>query len=432
MAKSTLGNTAQPICFLTEYEVEVDDDEYENMYGELVDEENIFGHRVTCPKNSDSTSVTIYFYYSAPTSEWYWDYNYGIAYSPIIPVVFSCDSNWKLATCLNQNFYEVDLTNRSNGWISMNVTLTRKLVKNERIVFGVYSERLGVASSRGEWNTPENTNCFYYYSTARRRNYNSDIAYISSSEFVQKSDSIYSDWEVCTYLEYINEVESVAYTRTVLGNVGARTSGSRKLNWKRTIPSIWNLSSRLNRKSVWKRNIFSNEILSAGAFRTNHLFRTANDSKSFFDSYSKRLFFFRRHEDQENITVQNYCSNRMKFEASDVFSFGDSLQQLLLIIRSVFSSGGALDSSSHIADYKRLPESVIDDEELIIRSGDNFRSFTDEVDFEALPFASRLFFRTVQTVMSFWDWLRGKIREANNVKSFYCPIWTEIEMECRI
>lgn len=122
----------------------------------------------------------------------------------------------------------------------------------------------------------------------------------------------------------------------------------------------------------------------------------------------------------------------MKVEYSDGFSFSDSLQQLLLIIRSVFSSGDVLDSSSHIADYKRLPESVVDDEELVLCSGENFRSFTDEIDFEALPFASRLFFRTVQTVMGIWDWPRGKIREANNMKSFYCPIWIEIEMECRI
>ena len=91
-----------------------------------------------------------------------------------------------------------------------------------------------------------------------------------------------------------------------------------------------------------------------------------------------------------------------------------------------------MDSSSHIADYKRLPESIVDDEELIIRSGDNFRSFSDEVDFEALPFASRLFFRTVQTVMNIWDWLRGKIRETNNVLTFFCPIDLEITMECRI
>ena len=122
----------------------------------------------------------------------------------------------------------------------------------------------------------------------------------------------------------------------------------------------------------------------------------------------------------------------MKVGNSDDFSFCDSLQQLLLLIRSAFSGAGALDSSSHVADYKRLPESFVDNEELIIRSGDNFRSFTDEVNFEALPFASRLFFRTVQTVMSFWDWLRGKIRETNNVVTLFCPIADEITLECKI
>ncbi|MCI7566531.1 MAG: hypothetical protein MST05_07505 [Treponema sp.] len=186
------------------------------------------------------------------------------------------------------------------------------------------------------------------------------------------------------------------------------------------------------RKSAWKRNATSSGHLTSAGFGSNHLFRAARDSKSFSDSSDKRIFFFRHHEDQKEITTKSYRSNRIKFETSDGFSFGDSLQQLLLIIRSVFSSGGALDSSSHIADYKRLPEAIVDDEELIIRSGDNFRSFSDEVDFEALPFASRLFFRTVQTVMNIWDWLRGKIRETNNVLTFFCPIDLEITMECRI
>lgn len=432
MAKSTLGNTAQPICFLTEYEVEVDDDEYENMDGELVDEQDVFGYRATCPKNSDSTTVTIYFYYHAPTSSWYWDYTYGLAYYPIIPVVFSVDSNWNLTECLNQSFTEITLSNRNDGWISMNVILKRKLVKNERIVFGVYSDILGVSSSHDEWNRPEETQCYYYWSNARRNNYNTAIAYVSSLEFIQKANCGFSDWEVCLYMQYENEVESVAYTRTVLGNVRAATANTRKLVWKRTLRPGGYLTSSLNRKVVWKRNSSASGILSAGAFRFNHLFRAASDSKSFSDSVSKRLFFFRRHEDQNEITARSSRSNRMKVEYSDGFSFSDSLQQLLLIIRSVFSSGDVLDSSSHIADYKRLPESVVVDEELIIRSGDNFRSFTDEIDFGALPFASRLFFRTVHTVMGIWDWLRGKIREANNMKSFYCPIWTEIEMECRI
>ena len=34
--------------------------------------------------------------------------------------------------------------------------------------------------------------------------------------------------------------------------------------------------------------------------------------------------------------------------------------------------------------------------------------------------------------MSFWDWLRGKIREANNVLTLYCPIADEITLDCKI
>jgi len=46
--------------------------------------------------------------------------------------------------------------------------------------------------------------------------------------------------------------------------------------------------------------------------------------------------------------------------------------------------------------------------------------------------ASRVFFRAVETVINFWDWLRGKIREANNVVTLFCPIADEIILECRI
>lgn len=431
MSNSIVGNSAEPTQLLAWYEVEIGDDEYEDIEGELVDEQDIFARRAIVPKNSNSTTVTIYYYYYSPKSEWFWDWMYGDPYRSVVPVVFAADSNWQLTQCLNASFFETSFTGQSDGWKALNVTLTRKLVKNERIVFGVYSDILGYAST-GEIDNFETTTSYFYFSRARRENYASQIAYISSPDFISQQRNIFNDYEICLYLQYENEIESVAYTRTVLGNVRAATANTRKLVWKRNIPSLWNLSSRLTRKTDWKRNASSDDVLSAGAFRSNHLARSASDSKSLSDSSSKRLFFFRSHEDQEGITAKSFRSNRMKIEYSDGFSFSDSLQQLLLIIRCVFSTGGALDSSSHIADYKKLPESVVDDEELVIRSGDNFRSFTDELDFEALPFVSRLFFRTVQTVMSFWDWLRGKIREANNVASFYCPIWTEIEMECRI
>ena len=122
----------------------------------------------------------------------------------------------------------------------------------------------------------------------------------------------------------------------------------------------------------------------------------------------------------------------MKIENSDSFSLSDSLHQLLLIIRSCYSSAESSESLRHKADYKRMSESIVDDEESVTRWGESFRSFTDKVSFEARPFASRLFFRTVQTVMGLWDWLRGKIREANNVITLFSPIYTEITMDSEI
>ena len=431
MSNSIVGNNGNPTDCLAWHEVEIGDDEYEDMEGELVDEQDIFARRAIVPKNSNSTTVTIYYYYYSPKSEWFWDWMYGDPYRPVVPVVFAADSNWQLTQCLNASFFETSFTGQSDGWKALNVTLTRKLVKNERIVFGVYSDILGYAST-GEIDNFETTTSYFYYSRARRENYASQIAYISSPDFISQQRNIFNDYEICLYLQYENEIESVAYTRTVPGNVRATTANTRKLVWKRNIPSLWNLSSRLTRKSDWKRNTSSDGIISAGAFRSNHIFRAASDSKSFSDLYDKRIFFFRSHEEQKEITSRNYRANRMKIENTDGVSFGDSLQQLLLIIRSMFSGAGIWDSSSHVADYKRLPKSVVDDEELIIRSGVNFRRFTDEVDFKALPFASRLFFRTVQTVMNFWDWLRGKIREANNVVSLFCPVHLEIELECKI
>ena len=431
MSNSIVGNNGNPTDCLAWHEVEIGDDEYEDMEGELVDEQDIFARRAIVPKNSNSTTVTIYYYYYSPKSEWFWDWMYGDPYRPVVPVVFAADSNWQLTQCLNASFFETSFTGQSDGWKALNVTLTRKLVKNERIVFGVYSDILGYAST-GEIDNFETTTSYFYYSRARRENYASQIAYISSPDFISQQRNIFNDYEICLYLQYENEIESVAYTRTVLVNVRAATANTKKLVWKRNIPSLWNLSSRLTRKTNWKRNASSDGILSAGAFRSNHIFRAASDSKSFSDLYDKRIFFFRSHEEQKEITSRNYRANRMKIENTDGVSFGDSLRQLLLIIRSMFSGAGIWDSSSHVADYKRLPKSVVDDEELIIRSGVNFRRFTDEVDFKALPFASRLFFRTVQTVMNFWDWLRGKIREANNVVSLFCPVHLEIELECKI
>lgn len=430
MSNSVFGNTAQPQEFITEWETEVDEDEYEDLWGEYVFDTFITGFRAVCPKNSQTTTVSFKYYYYAPTSEWYWEYNYNTPYSSVIPLVYSCDSDWKLSECLNQNYTETSFTNQTNGWKTVTATLKRKLQKGERIFCGLYADVLGFAII--EEADYETTSCYQYYSLEARRNYASQIAYFTSSNFLRRQRSLSSDYEVCLYVEYENEIDSIAYTRTVLGNVRPSTGNSRKMIWKRSLRPDGNVYSLLYRKTIWKRNESSSGNLASLCQRHNLLKRVNTSGLSAAEENSKRLFFFRFLEGQGYLNARSFRSNRIKIERSDGFSLYDNWQHLLLIIRSCFSSSEATESLRLKADYKRMQESVVDDEESIIRWGESFRSFTDEVEFEARPFASRLFFRTVQTVMGLWDWLRGKIREANNVVTFYCPIWTEIEMECRI
>ena len=372
MSNSIVGNNGAPQDILTWYEVEVDDDEYEEMEGELVDEQDVFGYRAICPKNSNSTTVTINYYYHAPTSEWFWDYIYGVPYRPFIPLVFAADANWNLTECLNASFYETSLTGQSDGWKSFNVTLKRKLVEGERIFFGLYSDIFGYVAT-GEIEDANTTMCFFYWSRARRQNYASQLAYVTSPDFIGQQRNIFSDWEICIYLQYENEPDGIFYTRSVLGNIGASGSFA-------------------GRSLGAKRNLLGNVAGSDSAMR----------------------------------------ALRKVILKTEAVGFTDNVQKLLLILRSCFSIGSLSGSVSNKSTYKRLTESSVENQEVLLRHGDNFRAFTDEANIEDVPLASRLFFRTVQTVLSFWDWVRGKIREANNVVTLFCPVYLEIELECKI
>ena len=56
MSNSIVGNNGNPTDCLAWHEVEIGDDEYEDMEGELVDEQDIFARRAIVPKNSNSTT----------------------------------------------------------------------------------------------------------------------------------------------------------------------------------------------------------------------------------------------------------------------------------------------------------------------------------------------------------------------------------------
>lgn len=367
MSKTLLGNNKAPVLFNTGHVSYVDDEEID-LEGEILEEEIIYAYRAICPKKSETTKVNISFYYYAPTSEWYWDYDYGSPYSPLIPVVFTADSNWKLKECLNKSLHEVSTNGRSNGWISMDVTLKRQLSEGERIVFGVYSDLHGYVAS--EYVNPKTTYCYLYWTRAKRKNYSSQTAYLSSSEFIKQEQDIFSDYEICLYLQYENQPDGISYSRSLTANAEINAIFSqRKLGAKRNVTNVF-----------------------------------------YFKSISQRFAQYRIYRTEK-------------------LSFTDFARKLLHIIRTFLLGITTSDSTKRTAEYKKSIASTASNFESVTRFGENFRSFEDKSNISALPFASRIFYRTVKTVISFWDWLRGKIREANFVVTFFTPVFLEIKLD---
>ena len=429
MSTTILGNNAAPQYLYTYYEVEVDDEEFENLLGEYYDEDSTMGYRATVPKNSASTTVQLVYYYKAATSSFMLDYYWGEDFTPIVPLVFSCNSNGVITELLNNSVSQVVVAGRSTGWINMNITLKRKLVKNEKIFFGIYGDIYSYALSSL---TPVNHNTQFNYCSTPRHQFPNPVAYVSSAQYIANNHFVDGDCEACIYLQYENAVESVAYTRSVGGTVGAATSNTRKAGWKRTLNQSGAIASSLSRKSSYKKSCSSSGMLTSSGFRGLHNSRSAQSGSGLSYFSSRKIAMMRQFENTGGITDTSLRSLFKRIVTEEDISFLDSLHQLLLIIRSCFSFSGITDETSRISNYKKEILSTVENLENVERSGENYRSFEDSAELDALPFASRLFFRACETVAGFWDWLRGKIREANNVVSFFCPIDLEIELECKL
>ena len=429
MSKTSIGNKEESSIFYTDYEIELDDDEHEDIEGDVIIEQEILGYQAVCPKGSQTTSVKIFYYILQPKTEWYWDYAYGTDLPPLVPVVFAADSTWRLTECLNATFEEIPQAGRQNGWIEMNVTLKRRLVKNENIVFGVYSDT--IVANGSDFNDYDKY-YFNYYSKSKRINYTSPIAYVSSNEFLLNQKCYSSDQETCIFLEYENETEAMAYTRTVLGNVSPSSLTTRKSNWKRPISTIGVIDSATIRKGFYKKNCNSTFQTTEAATRKVHNYRLLQFGKRFTDKTSRKHYILRW---LENTNSLNDLSQRLftkRITASDELSFLDFVRNLHVIICTCFSRNKASDKTTRLTDYKKKITSLVDDSECVTRTGSYYKSLEDSATLDAMPFASRLFYRAVKTVMNFWDWLRGKIRETNNVITIFCPVDLEIKLECKV
>ena len=197
--------------------------------------------------------------------------------------------------------------------------------------------------------------------------------------------------------------------------------------------SVMNVTSGITKKGIYKKLL--QDIKAAVGTSERKLLVKRNggiDAVSFTDLFSRRQDYKRLFEEAENLSSLCNRKHGLCKELADSVIDDDVTDKYLLLMRSAESENLISDSTSKKAQWYRQLEIDPGIESVVERQQILFRALENQIDVSALPFASRLFFRTVQTVMSFWDLLRGKIQEANNVASFYCPIWTEIELECRI
>ena len=197
--------------------------------------------------------------------------------------------------------------------------------------------------------------------------------------------------------------------------------------------AVINVSSAVNRKTVLKKLLSEIKAITGTAgIHQLHIRNAGNNTLNYSDSFTKRLYFTRLLSERKSMATLLSRKHFMTRQFNDVFEPVALKDYQRLLFRSGDDALVTADSIRKILSWKRLLQLEPEIETEVIRKQVVFRNNLDEVQLAALPFASRLFFRAVQTVMGLWDWIRGKIREANNVVTLFCPIATEIELECRI
>ena len=209
---------------------------------------------------------------------------------------------------------------------------------------------------------------------------------------------------------------------------------TRKQSLFKNITERPDVISRENRKLGIRLSAFyENLIPSSNAYRMLAIKKTFASIAQSTSSFVRRLWFI-RNKLTEFLQPVSLLSrkNHLKTDAFSSLLFDDEHNSRMFFYRPGVSENQVTDGTDRKVDWKRRLEFSTDIETEAVRKQVLFRFEKSEIAFATRAFASRLFFRTVQSIVSFWDWLRGKIREANNVVTFFCPINLEINFECRI
>ena len=399
---------------------------------ELYEEDYIFVYEffpLYDQRDDGEYAIEFYYYYRKPTTQDFWNYCYDPDYYYILPFIASSndDTRWgpigKFYGIITYDHDKVSLVGRESGWIHITLHV-------DEYIWGRFTQN---------GTTHENPLYFGIYSPIPVFVWDNSV---SGGQSVTPWDILwdYSDFEdeeiydVVTggYLEdcYVRRRQINDYPSFY---ITYRDVTPEAFNYAVNEQAVINVNSSVNRKSVLKKLLSEIKAITgtAGSHQL-HMRNAGNNSLGLSDSFSKRLHFSRLLSETKSMATLLSRKHFMTRQFNDVFEPVALKDYKRLLFRTNQDEIISIDSFEKKLSWKRLLEIQPDIETEIIRKQIAFRDTADDVSISALPFASRLFFRTVQTVMSLWDWLRGKIREANNVLTLFCPIATEIELECRI
>lgn len=401
-----------------------------NAEVEMYEEDRIFVYQFNPPydqRDDGILAVEFYYYYRKPTTNEFWTYCYDPDYFYIYPFLAWYDNEaadggkWGGISTIDSA--KISLVGRDSGWIHVTLhveeyiwgrfTNNGKTFDNSFYV-GIYSPIpvfcWDTSSSYAQNVTPYELNWnFEEYEDESIY----DLLVGGNLEDCYDSRSRINDYP--TFYITFRDVtpESFAYTVNETAVMNVSSGITKKANFKKMLAEIKAACATDNRKLIAKR-----EAPKEAVSFTDVIFRR-QDYKRIFGEAANSLAACERKHGMSKGFFSSVSEN-------------DYFDSHLLLMRNAASENVTEDYISKKAEWFRRLETRPEINSDVERQQVLFRAMENTIDISALPFASRLFFRAVETVAGFWDWLRGKIREANNVVSFFCPVDLEIKVTCKI
>ena len=404
----------------------------DNLEVELYEEDRIFVYQFnpTYDQRDDGVlAVEFYYYYRKPTTQAFWDYCYDPDYFYIFPFIasYNDDSRWgkvgKWEGIITWDSKKISLVGRESGWIHVTLHV-------EEYIWGRFTSD-GV--------THDNPLYIGLYSPIPV------FCWDTSSSYSQNVTPYEINWD---FEEYEDEsiydlltggvLEDCYLSRTSINDyptfyITYRDVTPESFAYSVNETAVMNVSSGISKKSVYKKLLQDVKAACGVANRRLIVNRTASkEVVSFTDVFFRRQDYKRIFGESANFLAacerkHGMCKGLFNSVVDD-----DFFESHLLFLRNAASENVTEDYISKKAEWFRRLEIRPEIDSDVERQQVLFRAMENTIDISALPFASRLFFRAVETVAGFWDWLRGKIREANNVITLFCPIHTEITLRCKI